>query len=344
MEGFKQIVKSHIGSLKAAQQCRYLVADAALYVKETLVELQALSQLFITRVPQKLVESKGLVNSAEDLTFEAIGEGYEGVWHDSDYGGVKQKWLLVHSEQATKRERHNLDKRMLKQAEQSRKTFKKLCQREFACEADALAAIEQWREKQPSLDVEAAACEVPVYEGKGRPNGNQQPVRTYYQVGGQLYTPLEKRKAAFKQLGLFILATNDTTDSLSMAEMLSIYKSQQAVEKGFRFLKSPDFLTSAFYLKKPERIEALLMVMTTCLMVYAALEHSIREQLKAQGEHFPDMKKKPTQTPTARWVFQCFAGIDLLTINQQQTLLLNIKERQTVIINILGSTYQRIYS
>jgi transposase len=129
-----------------------------------------------------------------------------------------------------------------------------------------------------------------------------------------------------------------------MAEMLSTYKSQQAVEKGFRFLKSPDFLTSAFYLKKPERIEALLMVMTTCLMVYAALEHTIREQLKAQDKHFPDMKKKPTQTPTARWVFQCFAGIDLLTINEQQTLLLNIKDRQSIIIKILGINYQRIYS
>jgi hypothetical protein len=33
------------------------------------------------------------------------------------------------------------------------------------------------------------------------------------------------------------------------------------------------------------------------------------------------MKKKPTQTPAARWVFQCFAGIDLLTINEQQMLL-----------------------
>ncbi len=33
MECFKQIVKAHIGSLKAAQASRYLVADAALYVK-----------------------------------------------------------------------------------------------------------------------------------------------------------------------------------------------------------------------------------------------------------------------------------------------------------------------
>jgi hypothetical protein len=29
-------------------------------------------------------------------------------------------------------------------------------------------------------------------------------------------------------------------------------------------------------------------------MVYAALEHTIREQLKVQDEYFPHMKKKPT--------------------------------------------------
>jgi transposase len=185
---------------------------------------------------------------------------------------------------------------------------------------------------------------VPVYQGKGRPGTNQQPIRTYYQISGNLYTPLEKRDEATQQLGLFILATNDITGSLSMPDMLNTYKSQQALEKGFRFLKSPDFLTSAFYVKKPERIEALLMVMTTCLMVYAALEHTIREQLKGQDEYFPDMKKKPTQTPTARWVFQCFAGIELLTINEQQTLILNMKDRQAIIIKILGINYHRIYS
>jgi transposase len=84
--------------------------------------------------------------------------------------------------------------------------------------------------------------EVPVYQGKGRLGTNQQFVRTYYQIGGALYTPLEKHEEATQQLGLFILATNDINGALSMADMLSAYKSQQAVEKGFRFLKSPDFL------------------------------------------------------------------------------------------------------
>lgn len=352
MQGFKKIVKSHIGSLKAAQKCRYLVADSALYVKETIVELTAQSQLFITRVPQKITESKDLIKMEKSmvpkentLTFEPISEGYEGVWHDSDYGGIKQKWLLVRSQQATKREQHALNKRMLKLANQSRTTFKRLCQQKFACAEDAQAAIELWQAKQPTLAVtNTCVHEVPVFKGVGRPKKDQQPSNIYYQVSGQLYTPLASREEALGQLGLFILATNDTSGTLSMNEMLTTYKSQQAVEKGFRFLKSPDFLTSAFYIKNPERIEALLMVMTTCLMVYASLEHIIRKELKEQAEYFPDMKKKPTQRPTARWVFQCFAGIDLLTIDKQENMLLNIKHRQTIIIKILGPIYQKIYS
>jgi transposase len=40
------------------------------------------------------------------------------------------------------------------------------------------------------------------------------------------------------------------------------------------------FLASTLFLKKVERIMALLMVMTVCLLVYAALEHRIRKTLK----------------------------------------------------------------
>ncbi len=126
--------------------------------------------------------------------------------------------------------------------------------------------------------------------------------------------------------------------------MLSLYKSQQSVEKGFRFLKSPDFLTSSLYLKKPERIEALLMVMTCCLMVYAALEHKIRRELKAQSMHFPHLKYKPCQNPTARWVFFCFQGMEVLIVNDKQQLVLNIEDRHKITINSMGSIYHQIYS
>jgi transposase len=344
MEGFKQIVKAHIGSLKAAQSNRYLVADAALYTQETLVDLHNMGQTFITRVPQTLKEAKALIKSASTLSFEPISEGYEGVWCQSDYACVAQHWLLVRSEQAQKRERHTLDKRMLKQAEQSRKSFKKLCQLEFACEDDANQALAQWRAKQTVCDVDASIRQVPVYTGAGRPAKDQVPTRHYYAITGALLVHLATRQAMLKELGLFIIATNQTDNTLTMDKMLSTYKSQQAVEKGFRFLKSPDFLTSSFYLKKPERIEALLMVMTTCLMVYSALEHKIRAELVAQDKTFPNMKYKPYQNPTARWVFQCFEGIILIYQSDNTQIMVNMQERNHTIVNCLGYHYQQIYS
>jgi len=344
MEGFKQIVKAHIGSLKAAQASRYLVADAALYVKETIEDLNAQGQLFITRVPQTLTEAKALVKQAPSLNFIPISPGYEGVSYDSEYGGVTQKWLLIRSEQAYKREQHSLNKRMLKAGEVARKSFKQLCQQRFACAQDAQRAVMKWQSKQVVCDVNASVLEVPVYRGAGRPKLGQLPERVEYQITGALCTPLAARKSALQQLGLFIIATNDVSDHLDMANLLTSYKAQQNVEKGFRFLKSPDFLTSAIYLKKPERIEALLMVMTCCLMVYAGLEHQIRKTLVEKDCYFPDMKYKPAQRPTARWVFQCFEGITIMYWPDNPPLVANMEPRNQTIVDCLGEKYQTIYS
>ena len=344
LEGFKEIVKSHIKSLKAAQTCRYLVADAALYVKDTIQELHELTQLFITRVPQKLKESKALINNAPNLDFIEMGNGYSGVWHHSTYGNVEQKWLLILSEQARKRETYSLNKRILKITESERKEFKKLGQQRFACQTDAQKALELWRKKQKYSDVTERIIEIKIYGQKGQPKKGQAPLRMEYQITGALFTVIEKRENKLKQLGYFILASNDLSEDMTMKLMLNTYKEQQSVEKGFRFLKSPDFLTNSLFLKKPERIEALLMVMTSCLMVYASLEHKIRKGLKLKDLFFPDQKNKPTQTPTARWVFQCFQGVSIIYLEAQSPMVVNWKSRQQVIIDCLGENYRKMYS
>ena len=115
------------------------------------------------------------------------------------------------------------------------------------------------------------------------------------------------------------------------------------VERGFRFLKDPLFLASAFYLQSERRIMALLMVMTLCLLVYSALEWRIREGLQAREETFPDQKGNPTQTPTARWVFQSFRGVHLLHVGQER-LVLNLQERHRRIVTVLGHRYETLYA
>ena len=42
------------------------------------------------------------------------------------------------------------------------------------------------------------------------------------------------------------------------------------------------------------------LLCATTLMIYAAIQHRIRYELKKQSKCFPDMKRKAGQNPTAR--------------------------------------------
>ena len=87
---------------------------------------------------------------------------------------------------------------------------------------------------------------------------------------------------------------------------------------------------------------ALLMIMTLCLMVYAALEYRIRQGLQQQKNTVLNQLGKPTNRPTARWIFHGFVGIHVLFHGTQCMGILNLNEHHWQIINLLG--YQAYYS
>ena len=103
-------------------------------------------------------------------------------------------------------------------------------------------------------------------------------------------------------------------------------------------------MASSLYLKSPKRIMALTMIMTLCLLVYAALELRIRQSLKTASECFPDQKGQEIDNPTARWVFQFFSGIHLLVIQQMQQIVLNMNYYHILLLELLGEQYQKLYS
>ena len=126
--------------------------------------------------------------------------------------------------------------------------------------------------------------------------------------------------------------------------MLDGYNGQAHAERGFRFLKDPQLLAASLSLKKPERIMALLMVMTVCLLVYAAVEYRIRQALKDHHTTFPNHKGQPVQNPTARWVFQYVGGIHVLRIpGQWDLLVVHLTEQHQPLLALLGQSYTRFY-
>jgi len=102
-------------------------------------------------------------------------------------------------------------------------------------------------------------------------------------------------------------------------------------------------LASSLYRKKPERIMALVMVMTVCLLVYGALEYRIRHTLQEHEATFPDQKGKRSQSPTARGVFHDFVGIHVLYIPGQGLFVLNLTDEHLHLLQLLGKRYVWFY-
>jgi transposase len=74
-----------------------------------------------------------------------------------------------------------------------------------------------------------------------------------------------------------VLGTNISASELSDPAAIAAYKSQSRVEGGFRLLKDPLFFVSSLCVKKPSRIEGLLMVMTLAVLVYSVTQRRLRQ-------------------------------------------------------------------
>ena len=153
---------------------------------------------------------------------------------------------------------------------------------------------------------------------------------------------------ALKTKGRFIVATNELDPTkLSAKEMLFNYKEQQAVERGFRFLKDPFFMTSSVFLKSQDRIVALGMVMCLCLLVYTIAQRLLRKQLEKLQTSVPNQLGKPTKRPTMKWIFQIFEGVHLLihkTPSGIQERVLNMNKVRYQVLNVLGPEFEKMYS
>lgn len=340
---FRDTLRTHIAQLRQDVKIDYLIADSALYSADTLQELTAVK--WISRVPATLSLAREMIQAtAAELMSNPAQAACRSL--GTMYAEVRQRWLVVYSPAAYQRALHTVNKRCRQRSDDEGKAFAQLCQQEFACEADARQALAAFEKTlQLSFVSDAQVTALARYRSKGRPARDRAPDFYVYRLEGQLASNPAYRTRQLERKSCFILATNELDcTALSDPQLLAAYKDQQQVERGFRFLKDPLFMASSLFLKSPQRLMALMMVMTLCLLVYAALEYRIRDVLKAHQQTFPDQKGQACSNPTARWVFQYFSGIHLLIIAQLQTLVLNLNAHHLALLRLLGQRYERLYS
>jgi transposase len=249
-------------------------------------------------------------------------------------------------EARAREEEEGLRRRVARAEGEAEKALGRLLSRRFACEADArrtLAVDEEASGKLPYHRLVYLGVQEERRRGRvGRPRKGEAPLSVSYRLLARLEVDEGKLERARRGLGRFLLAT-DVLDreALPAGEMLKRYKDQtRTVERGFRFLKDPLFFTGSTFLKRPERVMALGMVMALALLVYALGEWALRRGLAETGSSLPDQKGRPTQRPTLRWVFQLFIWVRLVEL-EGRPLVLNLAPHHETAVRLLGA--QRYY-
>ena len=341
---FKETIKTYIGNLQEVYDIEYVVMDSAGYTEKTLQHCGDTVK-WISRVPETLTESKAAVNALYAATdWKPLSEDYEYVALESNYGEIAQRWLLVFSKEAYKREIITLKKNYEKNSQAELQQFLKLCRQSFDCQNDAQTAINLFQKKCKYLHFKDINIEkVGYFLKKGKPKKEQKPDKYLFYIQATPYLKIEDFEKKAQTKGRFIIASNDLDNQkLTDSQMFINYKGQAKVERGFRFLKDPQFIASSFFVKKPQRVEALLFIMTLSLTVYAAIEFRIRQQLAQQKKYVKNQLGKDIQNPTARWIFATFSGIHLLEVNGEN-IILNLSPFNEEVINLMGQNYRKYY-
>jgi transposase len=304
------------------------VADAALVTEANLTALG--DTLFISRLPATYSECGRLIAEAvAHNTWEEVGvlshtkptarrpvtsyKAYEG---QVTLYGTPYRAVVVHSSAQDKRRQQRLARDIQASYSTVQTAAQAAEQQEYFCRADAEAAAAKLRAvSAPYHLVDVTVEERPVY-GRGRPSLQKpRPIKAMRYRLKTAISPQSERMARLEaEAGCFVLLTNVPTAgdlAHSARDILSVYKDQHGTEQNYGFLKDPVIVNSLF-LKKPERIEALGLILLLALLIWRLMERAMRTYVDTTSTPLPGWDKKATERPTSFMMVTKFAGVIVL--------------------------------
>jgi len=158
---------------------------------------------------------------------------------------------------------------------------------------------------------------------RGRPSQDQKPpiVIEKYVVNLDKLTENEERVKKYKQdKESFVLITNVSVDEGNNKKILQDYKKQRVIETNFEELKKPT-MVSTIFLEKPERIEALMMLLHVSLLIRVLMRVVTRMNLKNKSEPpLIDFAGRPLVNPTADKLLRLFSLHSVVTVGDEHII------------------------
>ena len=343
---FQDRAKALLSTFAQSPTPRYLIADSKLYSKDNAAQLKPLG--FITRIPDTLkLVSQVIRQALREDTWQVLDDTTR--YHRLELGhyGMAQRWFVLCSEAAMQRAETSVSKAQKREFEAIKTQRFHLQARRFESQQSAQAALAALSGAWCYHHVASTKLiEHKRYAGKGRPSAKTPLKASVWQMQAAVRPDAEAIRRSKQHKGCFVLGTNIAADDLRDEEVIAAYKAQSQVEGGFRFLKDPLFFVSSLFVKKPTRIQGLLMVMTLALLVYSVTQRRLRQALAHQKESLPNQINQLTQRPTLRWVFQLLEGIHRVRMSvqgQMHDLIEGLNEVRIKILRLFGQEVCQIY-
>jgi len=344
-EIFKFRAEKLVDAFSSSDEDRYLVADCKLYFEKNSEFLNKIS--YITRAPESIKRVKQVLSeclSSSNWTDFNESNRYQNI--SLCHYGIQQRWIVVFSDHAYQRADQTIQRAVEKEAKKLKTDSKKFHKEPFDSLEEGNNYLEKMNKKVRYHQVKTKEFkEVKRYLKPGKPKPTS-PYKLVYQGSIEWEINPSRIEQIKREKACFVVATNIPEKELSASEVIEGYKKQSHVEKGFRFLKDPLFFASSFFLKRTERIQGLLMVMTLSLLVYAVAERRLRAQLAAIQETVPNQIHQEVENPTLRWIFQRMSGIFFLTIHGlegKQVIVQGLDETVCKIIALFGKKIAELY-
>jgi len=346
-------IKAHMARHGLEPGAFVYVADSAMVTQYNLEEMG--QNLFITRLPFTYDEcGRAVAQAVEQDSWEDLGrmavtkptknrpvasykvsEG-EVVLYEKTY-----RVVVVQSDALDKRRQKKLQRELEASRVELKNKIEKKTKEKYFCEPDALAACAALRREDSKYHgISAEVLSVPLY-ARGRPaKGKPRAIKaTQYCISAKLVEKrdaIDKRK---KEAGCFVLLTNvPTTGEMAHTgkETLRAYKDQYGIERNFGFLKDP-LIVNDLFLKCPERIETLGMILLISLLVWNLIERELRLYIE-QGHTLPGWAKRKTTRPTTFMMTTKMAGIIVMMFAGQRRFNKPLKSIQQAYLTALGMT------
>jgi transposase len=304
------------------------VADAALVTEDNLAALG--DTLFITRLPATYNECGRLIAEAvAHNAWEAVGvlahtkptthrpaTSYKASEGEVTLYGTAYRAVVVHSSAQDKRRQQRLARDIQASYSTMQTTVRTAEQQEYFCRADAETAAAQLRAMHTAYHLIDVAIEARPLYGRGRPSSHQaRPIKAiHYRLKITINPDTERISHTEAEAGGFVLRTNVPTAgdlAHSARDILTVDKEQHGTEQNYGFLKDPVIVNSLF-LKKPERIEALGLVLLLALLIWRLMERAMRMHVDTTSTPLPGWDKKTTERPTAFMMVTKFVGVIVL--------------------------------